>query len=81
MHNTMTIPTNEEGRALRAPAETIHRTRDYVNLGCMSRRKLLDEAAEVLCVLSFFPLSVTERASSFALLEQRLRLAYEGVTR
>ena len=43
-----------------------------------SRRKLLDQAAEVLCLLSLFPLGETARAGYLALFERRIERAYAG---
>lgn len=41
----------------------------------------LEQAADVLCLLTLIPLGATARAGYSALLERRLRHAYEGATR
>jgi hypothetical protein len=46
-----------------------------------SSRKHLEHAGEVLLLLSFLPLGKTTRMGLTALFEQRLRRAYEGVSR
>jgi hypothetical protein len=53
----------------------------YRNQASWATANWLEQAAEVLCVLAFFPLSETSRIGFFALLERRLGRAYEGATR
>ena len=43
-----------------------------------SRSNPLDQIGDLLCLLSFFPLSTTVRAGLVALLEHRLARAYGG---
>jgi hypothetical protein len=56
------------------PAERTLQGQVYQNQG--GRSSLLEQAAEVLCVLTLFPLSAVERAKLSKLLEKRLRRAY-----
>jgi hypothetical protein len=80
MRTTMIPSTDEKGRASQAPAGTIHRAVDYPNAHSRSRRKLLEQAAEVLCLLVFFPVTETARTVLFALLERRIERVYEGAS-
>ncbi len=74
------IPTNEEGRASRAPAENVNQLQAYAKCAGVSSLQLLEQAAEVLCLLTLLPLTATERAGFSALFERRMERAYEGVT-
>jgi DNA-binding transcriptional ArsR family regulator len=78
MHTAMTTPINEKGRASRAPAGTTRQGVDYSDLHALSSRKLLEEAADVLCLLAFFPLTKTARTVLVSLLERRIDRAYAG---
>jgi len=73
----VTTPTNEEGRASRAPAEVFDQTPDYSDSRCVSRTRRLEQAAEVLLLLEF-PLAGIERVAFGCIFERRLAQAYEG---
>ena len=47
------------------------------HLSMSSGNHRLEQAAEVLCLLAFFPLSATGRTHFWDLFEQRMRRAYE----
>ncbi len=52
-----------------------HQARVYLDRGSLSTPNLLEQAADVLCLLSLFPLSMTAQTSFFTLLERRLQRA------
>ena len=81
MPNTLTIPRNDKGRALRAPAGTTNQRTDYPITNGPSRGESLARAADVLLLLVCCPLSATLRAAYTALLERRLRRVYQEVAR
>jgi hypothetical protein len=58
------------------PAERTLQGQAYPNQS--GRSSLLVQAAEVLCLLTFSPLSAIERASLSALFQRRLERAYVG---
>jgi len=60
------------------PAMVTEQTRGYSSCTLASRRKSLDLAADVLYLLSFFPLSETARLGFLAVFDRRLRRAYAG---
>ncbi|MBN2129059.1 MAG: hypothetical protein JW741_06155 [Sedimentisphaerales bacterium] len=62
------------------PATTVRQPSSYRQLAPTSRANLLEQAAEVLLVLAFFPVTETTRLGLLALLDCRLRRAYEGMT-
>ncbi len=53
----------------------------YQNRSERATMNALQQAAEVLCLLAFFPLSETARIGFTALLDRRLRRAHKGVAR
>lgn len=57
-----------------------HEREAYANQDCQSRANLT-RAADVLLLLALCPVSETTQLGLFALLDRRLRRAYEGVTR
>jgi hypothetical protein len=62
------------------PATTARQPLPYRQLRVASRADL-SRAAEVLYFLMIFDVSETTQVGLFALLDRRLRRAYEGVTR
>lgn len=72
------IAINEEGRASQAPAGDVDQREAYGNPIVPSTEKPLEQVADVLCLLAFFPLGPTARVGLFALFERRLGRAYGG---
>jgi hypothetical protein len=68
----------KEAASLRPAAEMIDQPQDYLNSDSLSRPNLLEQAAEVLCLLALFPLSATEQVGFVALLGRRVQRAYLG---
>jgi hypothetical protein len=60
------------------PATTTRPVLSYRQPALVSRASLLEQAAEVLCLLAFFPLTETARTVLFGLLEHRIERAYGG---
>ena len=52
----------------------------YQNQDSRSTVNRLAQAADVLCLLAFFPVTKTARTVLFALFERRIERAYEGVS-
>jgi len=63
------------------PAERALQATLYHNRDDRSRPSTLHQAADVLCLLAFFPLSTTARLGFVALFDRRLRRAYPGAER
>jgi len=76
----MTVVRRKEAASFGPAAGNVDQPQAYVNCGCVSRPNLLAQAAEVLCLLSFFSVSPPERAGFSALLERRIERAYPGVS-
>lgn len=72
--NAVTRAARPVWRPTGAAERTLHE-RVYRNQDSRSTPNLLEQAADVLCLLSFFPLSKTAQMSFFALLERRLQRA------
>lgn len=64
--------------SLRPAAGNVDLLPNYNNICATSRANLLEQAADVLCALAFFPLGEMERPGFAALFERRLRRAYGG---
>lgn len=62
------------------PATTVRRPTSYHRRAIGSRVNL-SQAADVLCLLAFWPLTITARVGFTALFERQLHRAYEGVSR
>lgn len=60
------------------PAMTTRQVSSYRQPTLVSRANLLEQAAEVLCLLAFFPVTKTARTILLGLFARRLRRAYEG---
>jgi len=59
-------------------AEQAMQNRVYQNQASRATANPLEQAAEVLCLLTFCPVSETTRVGLLALLDCRLRRAYAG---
>lgn len=66
-------------KAALGAAHTTRRLEIYTMVSPTSRANVLDQAADVLCLLVFFPLSETARTAFTALLQRRLCRAYGGL--
>ena len=60
------------------PAAILGQLLSYRELAPASRANPLEQAAEVLCLLAFFPVTETARTVLLALLERRMKRAYAG---
>ena len=60
------------------PPQQALQQRVYQNQASRTIVNPLVQAAEVLCLLAFYPLSEITRVGLLALLDRRLRRAYEG---
>jgi len=71
----------KEAASLRPAARDVDLSRKYGRSIAASRANWLEQAADVLLLLAFWPASQTARVGFSALLDRRLRRAYEEVTR
>jgi len=71
----------EKGKAAgwRPTARNVGQTTPYRQPTGTSRQKLIEQAADVLTLLAFFSLTVTERTGFGVLLQRRLEQAYGGL--
>lgn len=66
-------------KAVPKTADVTRQTQLYGNPSPASRRKPMEQAAEVALLLGLYPLTVGERLGFALLLEQRLRRVYGGL--
>lgn len=71
----MSTRTQEAGGGY-PPVTTLERPRCYQQSAPASRAKSVIRAADVLCLLTFFPLMETAREGFVALLARRIERAY-----
>lgn len=79
----MSPQTHEKRKAAggQPATQNIDRVTDYTQPKAASRRKPMEQAAEVALLLALYPLTVAERLGFALLLEQRLRRVYGGLGR
>jgi len=68
-----------EAASLGPAARNVERTTEYHHRRDVSRRERLSQAADVLCLVSFFALGHEAHVDFTALLERRLVRAYEEI--
>jgi len=64
--------------ALAEAAQVTQHAPPYGNRCSLSRARMLEQAADVLCLSAFFPLNAAAEVGLAALLERRLHRAYGG---